>query len=113
SLVNRKMLRSLSADRRLKTATDSDGVVPGEAAAALWLTRPNAPRPALAQILGVGMSDEPSVLNRDQPNKGIGLARAMSAALSESGLELHEIDFRVGGMTGERLGFAEASTALA
>jgi 3-oxoacyl-[acyl-carrier-protein] synthase-1 len=113
SLVNRKILRALSADRRLKTETDSDGVVPGEAAAAVWLTRPSETRPALAHILGIGVADEPSVLNRDQPNKGIGLAHAMSAALSESGLELHEIDFRVAGMTGERLAFVEASTALA
>jgi 3-oxoacyl-[acyl-carrier-protein] synthase-1 len=112
SLVNRKVLAALSADRRLKTEMDSDGVVPGEAAAAVWLMRP-ATRPALAHILGIGMAEEPSVVNRDQPNKGIGLAQAMSRALAESGLALHEIDFRVAGLTGERLGFVEASTALA
>src|SRR5262249_10217278 len=74
SLVNRKILAALSAERRLKTETDSDGVVPGEAAAALWLKRPGSTRSALAHILGIGLSDEPSLMTRDEPNKGIGLA---------------------------------------
>lgn len=113
SLINRDMLAALEATQRLKTSGNSDGVIPGEAAAALWLGRPHAPRPTLAHVLGVGLADEPSASQTDQPNKGLGLAEAMRQALAEAGLPLHEIDFRVAGLIGERLGFVEASTALA
>ncbi len=114
SLINRKTLAWLDSRRRLKTEDNSDGVIPGEAAAALLLTSPErAGQPPLAYILGIGRARERVPLRPGDPIMGIAMADAMRAALSDAGTELHGIDFRIGGMTGERDGFVEASTALA
>jgi 3-oxoacyl-[acyl-carrier-protein] synthase I len=114
SLINRGRLASLELAGKLKTSGNSDGVIPGEAAAALWLSMPGpGPAPVLAWILGTGVNrnEEPTQVGR--PVTGLALSQAMSQALGESGESLYRMDFRVGGMTGERLGFVEASTALA
>jgi 3-oxoacyl-[acyl-carrier-protein] synthase-1 len=113
SLINRRMLQALEAARRLKTPDNSDGVIPGEAAAALWVAIPGHGNRSMARILGIGLAEEPSVADPRLANKAEGLAAAMSGALADAGLALHEVDLRVGGLTGERLGFVEASTALA
>lgn len=113
SLINREMLAALERQRRLKTDDNSDGIIPGEAATALWFCRADSNRPMLAHVLGIGVADEPSSLDSSQANRGIGLAQAMSRALADANIPLHKVDFRVGSMTGERWGFVEASTALA
>lgn len=113
SLINRRMLQALEAARRLKTPDNSDGVIPGEAAAALWLSMSGHGSRPMARVLGIGLAEEPSAADPRLANKAQGLAAAMGRALADAGLALHEVDLRVGGLTGERLGFVEASTALA
>jgi 3-oxoacyl-[acyl-carrier-protein] synthase-1 len=113
SLLNGPCLAWLENEEHLKTESNSDGIIPGEAAAAVWVSRPDHPDHSQLDVLGIGFSDEPSVANPRDPNLAIGLAAAMRAALEEAGLQLHEIDYRVGGMAGERADFMEASTAFA
>jgi 3-oxoacyl-[acyl-carrier-protein] synthase-1 len=67
----------------------------------------------MLDIMGLGFGEETSVLEEDTPNLAVGLADALRRALADAHIPLQEIDFRVGGMTGERQGFMEASTALA
>jgi 3-oxoacyl-[acyl-carrier-protein] synthase-1 len=113
SLLNAPALSWLEDGERLKTEVNSDGVIPGEAAAALWITRPQEDGTSLLDIAGFGFAEEKTVLEEDKPNLAEGLADALRSALDDAGAALHEIDFRVGGMTGERLAFMEASTAVA
>lgn len=113
SLLNGSALHWLEENERLKTEDNSDGVIPGEAAAALWLSRAHKNQPSMLNIRGLGFGEETSVLEEDAPNCAIGLAEALRNALTDSGMALHEIDFRVAGITGERLEFMEALTALA
>lgn len=113
SFINSRALRWLEEQDRLKTELNSDGIIPGEAAAALWVTRSESDGSGLLEIQGLGFAEERSPLEDDQPNLAIGLAEALRRAMADAGLSLAEIDFRVGGMAGERLEFMEASTALA
>jgi len=122
SMINAAALDWLEAAQRLKTAVDSDGVIAGEAAAAVWVTRARRDDQgpartgtvrALLDVAGLGFAEKKTVEQEDQPNLAEGLADAMRRALDDAGLSLPKIDFRVGGMTGERTAFMEASTALA
>jgi 3-oxoacyl-[acyl-carrier-protein] synthase-1 len=113
SLLNRHALDSLQRRRRLKSSDNSDGVIPGEAAAALWLAGIGGDRAQGVHVTGIGLAREPSVSRRDVPDRALGLARAISDALAESGLPFEAVDFRVAGVTGERTAFMEASTAIA
>ena len=113
SLVNGRALEWLQEQGRLKTEFNPDGIIPGEAAAAVWLTRAGPDVAAQLLVVGLGFGHEASVLEEDAPNLAVGLADAMREALADAAMPLHEVDFRVGNMTGERLVFMEASTALA
>jgi 3-oxoacyl-[acyl-carrier-protein] synthase-1 len=113
SLLNAQALSWLENNDRLKKEDNSDGVIPGEAAAALWIGRAYRHRKAMMYIGGIALANEEADIQKDEPNLAIGLAEAMKKALAETGAAIHEIDFRIGGMTGERLEFMEASTALA
>jgi 3-oxoacyl-[acyl-carrier-protein] synthase-1 len=113
SLVGHKALHWLERQDRLKTESNSDGVIPSEAAAALWVTRAGTRTPSLLDILGVGLAEEPSVGKQDAANLAEGLAQALRLALAESQLALRDVDFRVGDVTGERTAFMEVSTAFA
>lgn len=112
SLVNRRVLRTLEERHRLKTDENSDGVIPGEAAACVLLGRPASASTPYPDVLGVGLAEEPSV-NAKTPNLAAGLAEAIRGAVKESGLGWDQIDFRVGGLTGEQAGFSEAAMSIA
>lgn len=108
SYLNGRALDWLLEQDRLKTEFNPDGIIPGEAAAALFLQRPKKGRASMMQIAGLGFGEE-----NESPNLARGLADAIRAALASARVELEEVDFRVGGMTGDRRTFMEASTALA
>lgn len=110
SYWNDEELGWLEANNRLKTEENPDGVIPGEAAAAVLLSR--APIPgAWLEVGGVGLVEEPSFRDPGKPNLGDGLTLAIRNALAESGRALHELDFRVVGLTGERHLFHELAVA--
>jgi 3-oxoacyl-[acyl-carrier-protein] synthase-1 len=121
SLVNAATLLWLDRHQRLKTPENADGVIPGEAAACVLLTRsattadaatatrtePAVREGVAARIIGLGFGREEALLLNDEPMRGLGLAEAARAALAEAGLALHEIDFRLADATGESYGFRE------
>lgn len=113
SLIDAPALQWLEERDRLKTEGNCDGVIPGEAAAAVWVTRIERDTKPLAKISGLGFGEELSFQQEGSPNVALGLAKALREALKDGGVPLERIDFRVGGMTGERSGFMEASTAVA
>jgi len=111
SLINGPVLEWLESAGRLKTEDNSDGIIPGEAAGALWVElQPAAERST--RILGLGFGQDQSPLRQGEPVLATGLADTMRAALSAARLPMEAVDFRVGSVTGERLGFMEASVAL-
>jgi 3-oxoacyl-[acyl-carrier-protein] synthase-1 len=109
-------LGAYARGRRLKTEKNPDGIIPGEAAAAilLSLSPPPADRPwPIVQIASTGLSHEPVSPTSNEPILGIGLADAVKKALAASGLAMTDIDLRISDLTGERYGFRETNYAVA
>lgn len=86
------------------------GLVPGEAAAAIVLGRQPGPD-SLAILAGLGTADEPSVLHKDRPNRGQGLASAIEKALVEARLRNPVFSALVHDMAGSPEGLEELSWA--
>jgi 3-oxoacyl-[acyl-carrier-protein] synthase-1 len=108
SYLNSETLAWLGAHDRLKTLQNSDGVIPGEAAATVLVCREPGPNPATAaEVLGLGFARESASILTEEPMLGLGLADAARKALAEAQIEMHEVDFRLSDVTGESYGFRE------
>ena len=99
---------------RLKTEENSDGVIPGEAAAVVLVQRQPASTTAMAvEVSGLGFGHETANILTEAPLLGLGLAEAARVALAQAGLQMHEMDFRLSDVTGESYGFREQALAVA
>ncbi|HYO56797.1 hypothetical protein [Archangium sp.] len=110
SLVNARSLLHLCETGRLLTPENADGVIPGEAAACLVLSRDR--EDALATVLGVGFGREPALLSNDIPLRGEGMTSAARAALCEAGLAMHDMDFRLSDAAGDGYAFKEQALVV-
>jgi 3-oxoacyl-[acyl-carrier-protein] synthase-1 len=111
SLLHTPTLLDLQQRDRLLAARQANGFLPGEAAAAVLIGPDQGARGTL-RCVGVGVANEPSHLNSDEPLRADGLAHAIRGALADAGCELHHIDFRVTDLSGEHYFFKEAALAL-
>lgn len=113
SYLNRKALDHLEVEMRLKTEDNPDGVIPGEAAAAILVTRSRDRQasPPLLEIAGLGFGHEEGERPGSTPNTGRGLAAAVKGCLTEAGVTTAATHFRIGDVAGERRRFSEASYA--
>lgn len=105
SLISALRLLSLDRGHRLLTEENSDGVVPGEAAAAVSVSL--QPQPSKGVIRGMGFGQEPSSFSNDVPLRGIGIVEAAKGALVDANLKMHHIDARVTDAAGESYHFKE------
>jgi 3-oxoacyl-[acyl-carrier-protein] synthase-1 len=114
SYVNTSSLLWLDQHSRLKTLENSDGVIPGEAAACVLVVRPEAePRNGcVARVVGLGFGHEEAPVMTEEPLLGLGLAAAGRAALADAGLTMNEVDLRFSDVGGESYGFREQSLML-
>ena len=111
SYLNASSLIWLDQHWRLKTEENSDGMIPGEAAAAILVER-QANVDSVLKILGLGFGHEHVHVLSEEPLMGLGLAEAARMALIDAGWQLHDIDFRLSDATGESYGFKEQALAL-
>ncbi|MEM7259946.1 MAG: hypothetical protein AAF404_21445, partial [Pseudomonadota bacterium] len=111
SLLSAPALRTLQDDERLLTSLNSNGFIPGEAGSALLLERVQSGASQLS-VHGLGFAVEPAPINSGLPLRAEGLKKAINASLSQTGCELHELNYRITDMTGEHYYFKEASLAL-
>ncbi|NTX41324.1 hypothetical protein HUA78_43535 [Myxococcus sp. CA033] len=113
TLTNGPSLEGLVRQGRLLRPDNSDGVIPGEAAACVLLTRRARPNEACPLWLtGLGFAQEKATLHAEEPLRGVGLAQAWREALAEGAMPVEEVDFRVADASGEGYGFKELSLAL-
>jgi len=114
SYLNASSLAWLDQHGRLKTLENSDGVIPGEAAAAIVVQRgaDGKTHAIVAEVLGLGFSFEEAGILNDQPLLGLGLATAAKAVLAEAKIDMHNVAFRLSDVTGENYGFKEQALAL-
>lgn len=105
------LLSSLHDRGRLLTARSQDGLLPGEACAAVLLTRPGRADGRL-HVLGVGRGFEHAHVDSGLPLRAEGLSQAIRSAFASSGVTYAEIDYRLADVSGEQYGFREAALAL-
>jgi 3-oxoacyl-[acyl-carrier-protein] synthase-1 len=110
TLLVSQTLTASNRERRLKTADNSDGFIPGEAAGALLLGPAGGTRNEM-RCLGIGYGFEPSV-GTDRPLRADGLVTALKAALADSGATYADVDYRVTDVSGGQDGFKEATLAI-
>ena len=114
SYINASSLLWLEQHWRLKTDENSDGVIPGEAAAAILVQRQIAPGTETGvKLTGLGFGNEKATVLSEEPLLGLGLSDAVRSALVDAGIKMHEIDFRLSDVTGESYGFREQMLTLA
>jgi 3-oxoacyl-[acyl-carrier-protein] synthase-1 len=96
---------------RVLTARNSNGFMPGEGAGALLVGLPEA-RAGELVCSGIGFGHEPAPLDSEEPLRADGLTQAIKASLAESGLQMHDFDYRITDLAGEHYYFKEAALAL-
>lgn len=113
SYLSAQSLFWFEGNRRLLTTRNSDGFIPGEGAAAIIATRPQASEDPQLVMIGLGFGVEEANVESEQPLRADGLFQAVSASLAEAGISMGNVDFRIADVSGEQYGFKEASIALA
>jgi 3-oxoacyl-[acyl-carrier-protein] synthase-1 len=111
SLLNRATVVANLEQERLLATDIRAGFIPGEAAGALVVTRPNAQIDVQLLIFGLGAAEEKALPQNDIPLLGKGLAAAIKAALKEADAEAEEIDCCIASVSGEDYYFEELALA--
>lgn len=107
-------LADYEKQNRLLTEENSDGFIPGEAAAAVLVGPVSEKADGLGlACIGMGQGTEKATLDSGQPLRADGLVQAINAALKEAGCSLGDVDFRITDVNGEQYYFKEATLALA
>jgi 3-oxoacyl-[acyl-carrier-protein] synthase-1 len=102
SLVNGTDIARLEETDRLRGLYNPEGLIPGEAAAAVLLVAPSQNPDPIAQLCGIGVSAELDTVLGPRYSQGRGLQTAMAAALKSANAEESIVGFRVSDMNGER-----------
>ncbi|MEJ2613134.1 MAG: hypothetical protein P8179_24550 [Candidatus Thiodiazotropha sp.] len=113
SLLVTSSLAFWEQQERLLTSQNSNGFIPGEAAAALLLESPGNLQGSFLSCQGLGFGVEPATVDSGEPMKADGLAAAIKESVSDAGIEMSDLDFRITDLSGEQYYFKEASLALA
>lgn len=106
TLVDARTLLWLDRAKRLKTPEQTDGVIPGEAACVVFVTK-RPMTPSQFAVRGLGFGEETATVVNEEPLLGKGMAAAVRAALGEAGLAMHEVAFRLSDVAGESYAFEE------
>lgn len=111
SFLNAEGLKSYETRRRLLTSQNTNGFIPGEAAAAALLAKPDGKTKAI-QIVGLGSGHEPAPIESGEPLRSDGLVGAFRAVLTDAGCGWEQLDYRITDISGEQYFFREATLAM-
>lgn len=113
SLLVGESLRNYGEKERILNKQNSNGFIPGEAAAAILVQASEMNQEPQLLCRGIGYGNEKSTIDsEDIPSRADGLVQAMRGALSEAGCDMGATDFRICDVSGELYSFKEAATAL-
>jgi 3-oxoacyl-[acyl-carrier-protein] synthase-1 len=98
------------AESRLLTPDNSNGFIPGEAAAAVLCAPADTGQ---LRLFGLGLAREPAFIYNpaDLPLRGDGMTSAYRAALAETGIELNRLGYRIADLIGEQYWFKQSALA--
>ena len=116
SLVNRRDINHYGGDLygkgcRLLHAENSNGFIPGEATAAILMSRPDKYESSL-ECVGIGFGEEPTLVGSEGVMRAEGLSAAVKAAFTDAGIAPHHADWRYCSASGESYFFDEMGLAL-
>ena len=113
SLLLGSTLTAYDRKEQILTSQNSNGYIPGEAAAAVLVGPASVESPIEKLLcLGVGQGEEKATIDSEEPLRGDGLVQAIKSALAEAGCTMAAMDFRVTDISGGHYGFKEAALAL-
>jgi 3-oxoacyl-[acyl-carrier-protein] synthase-1 len=118
SLLRRSDLDRLARENRLLGPTQSQGLVPGEAAAFILVALPEAapadtPSPSYVGVCGVGLDYERETVLGTTYSVGAAFGSALDTAIADAGIAEADIDFVAGNYNGERYDAWESAHAHA
>ena len=94
TLISMDACLKLDEEKRLNTVNNSDGIIPGEAAAFVVLQSTeqaaNNPQPPLGYLRGLGVAAEPNAREADL-DATLGLSSAINQALTQAGITATDI----------------------
>lgn len=111
SMIDARVLHWLDHSQRLKTGERADGVIPGEAACLAVVSRQPLPEAPAVSVRGIGVATESATVFNEEPFRAEAMKRALGDALRESGIAMHDVDFRLSDVAGESYGFEELALA--
>ncbi len=100
---------------RLLTSQNSNGFIPGEAAAAILVSAspsPHVPASPSLVCLGIGTGQEEATIDSEEPLRADGLVQAFKAAFTDAGCGFEQVDYRLTDANGEQYWFKEAALAM-
>jgi 3-oxoacyl-[acyl-carrier-protein] synthase I len=109
-LVGRTLL-TYERNDRLLTSGNSNGFIPGEAAAAVCVGPPTSSSQPDLRCVGIGVGRESATIDSGEPLRADGMVQAFRAAVAEAGLTLADTDYRITDLNCEQYGFKEAVLA--
>ena len=112
SLLNNhriKLYENYNDMQRLLGEENPDGFIPGEAAVAVLLAKPNGTEQTC--ITGIGYGMEQAVVDSEAVLKAEGLTAAIQNAVKDAGCRVCDTQFIIAGVNGESYYFKEVSLA--
>jgi 3-oxoacyl-[acyl-carrier-protein] synthase-1 len=98
--------------RRLVTEENSNGFIPGEAAAAITVGPVRRQEESQLLCLGIGFGEEPAPWYSDEPLRADGLVQAIKAAFADGRCSYADVEFRLTDNNGEAFGFKDSALAM-
>lgn len=94
--------------KRLLAPDNPNGFIPGEAAAAILCRRSES---GGFRLFGLGLTREPASIynSADLPLRADGMTEAYRAALTQSGIELRHVGYRIADLIGEQYWFKQSA----
>jgi 3-oxoacyl-[acyl-carrier-protein] synthase-1 len=107
SLLVHELKNHYLSKRRLLTPNNSNGFSLGEAGSAVLVAAAGDTSGGELQILGMAMAREEAGIESEQPVRGQALTKVIRDALSEAGVTMQEIHYRITDLNGEHYKFKE------
>ncbi|MGH8762701.1 MAG: hypothetical protein ACREUR_05645 [Nitrosospira sp.] len=112
SLLVASTLSHYGENERLLTSQNSNGFIPGEAAAALVVEPSYSTQENLLACRGLGFGVEKAHVDSEEPLRADGLTAAIKESLIDAGCDEGILDFKITDISGEQYYFKEASLAF-
>lgn len=112
SYLSIPMLTDYDRQERLLNNRNSNGFIPGEAAAAVLVEAPMARQEAQLLCLGLGFGKETATIDSELPLRANGLVAAIRNAENDAGFSVSDLDYRISDLSGEHYYFKEAALAM-